>query len=427
MNRRVVVTGLGTLAPNGHTTEEFWSACLAGRSGIERITAFDTTGFAVQAAGEIRGFRPQDFVRNRKALKIMGRNIQFGVAASAMAMEDAGFAAEGPSPERFGVVMGTGIVPTDVEEVSEAILASLDERGEFDLQRFGETGQKVLFPLWLLKHLPNMVSGHLSIIHGAEGPNNTVVTGCIAATQAIGDALQIIRRGEADVMLAGGTDTRIDPISLIAYDQMGTISTSSRPPAEACRPFESSRDGFVLGEGAACLVLESESHARQRRATIHAEVAGYATTFAPYGGTEEAAGRAAAQTMQTALRDAGIPADAIDYVSAHGIATPHSDRMETLAAKIVFGARASVVPMSSIKSMIGHLVGASGAVDAVASTLALRDGVVPPTINLDLADPQCDMDYVAHTARELHVGAVLSNAFGFGGQNAALVMREYEH
>lgn len=427
MNRRVVVTGLGTLAPNGSTTQDFWASCLEGRSGIRLIESFDVGRFAVKAAGEIRDFKAKDFIANRKSLKIMGNNIRYGVAAAQMAMDDAGLSSKPPVPERFGVVMGTGIVPADVEEIAEVILASLDENGQFDLQRFGTEGQGVLFPLWLLKHLPNLVAGHISIIQRAEGPNNTIVTACSAATQAIGDAMQIIRRGEADVMLAGGTDSRMDPLSLVAYAQLGAISTADRPPEQLSRPFDRNRDGFVLGEGAACLVLESEDHAKARGAAILAELAGYASTFDAYAVTKpEPEGRAAARAMRNAIKDASISVDDVDYVAAHGTSTPLNDRMETKAAKQVFGQRAPTVPMSSIKSMIGHLIGAAGAVQAVTSVLAIRDNVVPPTINLETPDPDCDLDYVPNVAREMRVETVVSNSFGFGGQNAALVMREYK-
>lgn len=424
--RRVVVTGFGVLAPNGNGTEPFWSACLAGTSGVRRIETFDVGGFAVSAAGEIRDFKAADYVPSRKSLKIMGRNIRFGVAASQMAMEHAGLRETPPAPDRFGVVMGSGIVPTDVEEVAEAVLASLDAEGKFDLRKFGETGQGMLFPLWLLKHLPNMVAAHMSIIHQAQGPNNTIVTACSAATQAIGEAAQIIERGDADVMLTGGADSRIDPLSLVAYSLLGAVTTADRPAEALSRPFDRGRDGFVLGEGAACLVLESEEHARARGASIYAEIGGYASTFDAFGVTKpDPEARAASRAMIGALADARVDPGAVDYVSAHGTSTPLNDKMETTAAKIVFGDRAPDVPMSSIKSMVGHLIGAAGALEAVVGVLAIRDGAVPPTINLDDPDPECDLDYVPNTAREMPVKTVLSNSFGFGGQNAALVLKEY--
>jgi 3-oxoacyl-[acyl-carrier-protein] synthase II len=284
----------------------------------------------------------------------------------------------------------------------------------------------MLFPLWLLKHLPNMVAAHISIIHEAQGPNNTIVTACSASTQAVGEAARIIERGDADVILAGGADSRIDPLSLVAYSLLGAVTTADRPPEELSRPYDRKRDGFVLGEGAACLVLESEEHAKARGASIYAEVAGYGSSFDAYAVTSpEPEGRGAIQAMKAALRDAKVGPDDVDYISAHGTSTVLNDRMETIAVKKLFGDRAAKVPMSSIKSMIGHLIGAAGAIEAVTSVLAIRDGVVPPTINLTDPDPECDLDYVPNEAREAKVRTVLSNSFGFGGQNAALVLREY--
>ncbi|MEM8883796.1 MAG: beta-ketoacyl-ACP synthase II [Planctomycetota bacterium] len=427
MKRRVVVTGLGVISPNGLGTENFWKACLAGQSGIAPIEAFDTTGFEPRNAGEITGFNARDYVANRKSLKIMGRNIQFGVAATKLAVEHSGLNEQPPEAERFGIVMGSGIVPTDVEEVGAAIMQSLDENHEFQLEKFGESGQKMLHPLWLLKHLPNMVAAHASIQHGARGPNNTIVTACSASTQAIGEAARIIERGDADVMVAGGADSRIDPLSLVAYTLLGAVTTAERDPDKLSRPFDRNRDGFVLGEGAACLILESEEHAKARGATIYAEVAGYGTSFDGEGVTRPSMeGVHAARAMELSMKDAGMSPDEIDYISAHGTSTVLNDLMETRAIKRAMGARAAQVPLSSIKSMIGHLIGAAGALEAAVGVLAIRDGAVPPTINLDAADPECDLDYVPNEAREMKVRAIVSNSFGFGGQNAALVIREYE-
>ena len=426
MNRRVVVTGFGAVAPNGLDAEAFWDATLAGRSGVQRIESFDVTGFPVQVAGEVSGFRAADFVPSRKSLKIMGKNIRFGVAAAQMAAEHAGIAEEKPDPVRFGVVMGSGIVPTDVEEMGEAVMASLDDKGEFDVRLFGKGGQKMLFPLWLLKHLPNMVAAHISIIQKAQGPNNTIVTACSASTQAIGEAARIIERGDADVMITGGADSRIDPLSLVAYSLLGAVSTADRPPEAVSRPFDRDRDGFVLGEGAACLVLETEEHAKARGATIYAEIAGYASSFDAFAVTKpDPEGRGAYRAMELALADARITADDVDYISAHGTSTILNDRMETTAIKTLFGARARSVPASSIKSMTGHLIGAAGAMEALVAVRAIEQGAIPPTINLDNPDPECDLDYVPHEARSMKVRTVLSNSFGFGGQNAALVIREY--
>jgi len=426
MKRRVVITGFGALAPNGNDAESFWAACREGRSGVGRIEAFDVSGFPVQVAGEVRGFDARKFVPKRKVLKIMGRNIRLGVGASQMAVDHAGLRETPPDPTRFGVVMGAGVVPTNVEEIGEAILASLDEEGRFSLREFGARGHKQLFPLWLLKHLPNMVAAHISIIHDAQGPNNTIVTACSASTQAIGEAARIIERGDADVILAGGADSRLDPLSLVAYSLLGAVSTADRPPERVSRPFDRLRDGFVLGEGAACLVVEAEEHARARKAAIHGEITGYGASFDSFAVTKpEPEGRGALQAMQAALKDAGIDPGRVDYISAHGTSTLLNDRMETLAVKRLFGDRAAKVPLSSIKSMIGHLIGAAGALEAVVALLAIRDGVAPPTINLDCPDPDCDLDYVPNEAREMPIRTVLSNSFGFGGQNAALVLEEY--
>jgi len=318
-------------------------------------------------------------------------------------------------------------VPTDVEEVGAAVIESLDDERNFDLKRFGRSGQKLLHPLWLLKHLPNMVAAHISIQHGARGPNNTIVTACSASTQAIGEAARIIERGDADVMIAGGADSRIDPLSLVAYTLLGAVTTADRPAAELSRPFARDRDGFVLGEGGACLILEDEAHAKARGATIHAELAGYGSSFDAEGVTRPSMdGAHAARSMTLALKDAGMSPSQIDYVSAHGTSTVLNDLMETNAIKLALGDDARRVPLSSIKSMIGHLIGAAGAMEAVVSVLAIRDNAVPPTINLHEADPECDLDYVANEAREMQVRAVLTSNFGFGGQNAALVIREYE-
>ncbi len=424
--RRVVVTGFGAVTPNGLDAESFWKATVEGRSGVARIEGFDVTGFPVRVAGEVRGFDARTYVSNPKSLKVMGKNIRFGVAAAQMAMENSGLKDRPPDPARFGVTMGSGIVPTDIEEIGDAVLASLDEQGKFDIRRFGEEGQKRLFPLWLLKHLPNMVAAHISIIHNAQGPNNTVTTACSASTQAIGEAFRILARGDADVMLAGGSDSRIDPLSLVTYTLLGAVSTAARPPGKVSRPFDRQRDGFVLGEGAAILVLETEEHARARGASIVAEVVGYGSSFDAYGITKpEPEGRGAAQAMERTLKDARMAPSEIDYISAHGTSTILNDKMETLAVKTVFGAAAKTIPLSSIKSMIGHLIGAAGAMEILVSVLAIRDGVVPPTINLDTPDPDCDLDYVPNTARSMRVRSVLSNSFGFGGQNAAVIVREY--
>ena len=326
-------------------------------------------------------------------------------------------------PARFGVCMGAGITPVDVGELVDPIMRGIGQDGAFDMGRFAVARAESIFPLWLLQHLPNMAAAHISILHQAMGPNNTIVTACAAGTQAVGEAFRLIARGDADVMLAGGCDSRLDPHLMVAYSAMKAVSTSARPPSQVSRPFDAERDGFVLGEGAAVIVLESYRRARRRGATIYAEITGYGSSFDAFGITRpEPDGKGAALSMSAALREARIDPSKIDYINAHGTSTRLNDLMETVAVKRVFGHRASKIPISSQKSMIGHLIGASGAVEAAATALSLSQGVVPPTINLATPDPNCDLDYVPNVSREMPLGTAISNSFGFGGQNASLVM-----
>jgi 3-oxoacyl-[acyl-carrier-protein] synthase II len=319
--------------------------------------------------------------------------------------------------------MGTGITPMDISELAGPIGRGLLPDGTLDYGRFSIATAESIFPLWLLKHLPNMAAAHISILHQAMGPNNTIVTACAAGTQAVGEAFRLIGRGDADVMLAGGCDSRLDPLMLVAYRAMNAVSHSTRPPHEVSRPFDAERDGFVLGEGAAVLVLESLQRARRRKATIYAEIIGYGSSFDAYGITRpEPDGKGAALSMKSALRESKLDPSDIDYINAHGTSTRLNDIMETNAVKRVFDHRAKAIPMSSQKSMIGHLIGASGALEAAATALTLERGVVPPTINQCVPDPSCDLDYVPNTAREIPVRLAMSNSFGFGGQNASLVM-----
>ncbi|MDR3632420.1 MAG: beta-ketoacyl-[acyl-carrier-protein] synthase family protein [Isosphaeraceae bacterium] len=422
--RRVVVTGIGVVSPNGIGRRSFSEAIVEGRSGVSFIESFDTTGLPIKIAGEVKGFDVTPFLgENKKSAKLMSRAVGFAVGAAALAMEDSGLESNKLDPARFGVCMGTGITPVDVEELVGPIAKGLGTDGAFDMGRFSMARAESIFPLWLLRHLPNMAAAHISILHHAMGPNNTVVTACAAGTQAVGEAFRLIARGDSDVMLAGGCDSRLDPQLLVAYNAMKTVSASIRPPAEVSRPFDGDRDGFVLGEGAAVLVLESLRSARRRKATIYAEVTGFGSSFDAYGITRpEPEGKGAALSMTAALREAKVdPAD-IDYINAHGTSTRLNDIMETVAVKRVFGHRAGSIPMSSQKSMVGHLIGASGALEAAATALSLERGIVPPTINQEKADPVCDLDYVPNTAREIPLRTAISNSFGFGGQNASLVM-----
>ncbi len=426
--RRVAVTGLGVVAPNGVGKEAFWDACVNGRSGVRPIRSFDASHHPVRIAAEVPEFDISPYVpaAHKKSLKIMGRAARYAVAAAGMAVRDSGMQWDNEDRERIGVVMGTGLVPIDLGEIAPLLKDSCDANGRLRPELLGEKGAEALFPLWVLKYLPNMVAAHISMILNAQGPDNTIVTACAAGTQAVGEGFRLIGRGDADIVLAGGADSRIDPFLLLAYTALGALSRGNRPPAELSRPFDGARDGFVLGEGAAVLVLEELERARQRGATVYAEVLGLGSSFDAYAVTKpDPDARGAARAIEWALREAKVdPAD-VDYINAHGTSTRLNDAMETKAVKRVFGEGARALPMSSIKSMVGHLIGAAGAVEAAAMALTLKGGVLPPTINQTHPDPECDLDYVPNTAREVPVRTAVSTSFGFGGQNAALVMRRF--
>ncbi|HEY7156169.1 MAG TPA: beta-ketoacyl-[acyl-carrier-protein] synthase family protein [Gemmataceae bacterium] len=426
--RRVVVTGIGVVAPNGVGREAFWSACVNGKSGVGPIRSFDTSSLPVHVAGEVAEFDITPFIPSihRKSLKIMGRGARFGVAAAGLAVQDSGLDLSREDAERVGVVMGAGLVPIDLAELGPVVTAALNGDGQLHAARIGNAGKESLFPLWILKYLPNMTAAHISLIHGAQGPNSTITTACAASTQAVGEGFRLIARDDADLVLAGGADSRLDPLLILAYSSLGALSPGHRSPAEVSRPFDGQRDGFVLGEGAGVLMLEELEHAKRRGAVIYAEVLGLGSSFDAYAVTKpDPESRGAARAIRWALREARIDAADIDYINAHGTSTRLNDLMETVAVKRVFGEGARTLPLSSIKSMVGHLIGASGAVEAAALALTLHDGVLPPTINQTHPDPSCDLDYVPNCARELPVRTALSTSFGFGGQNAALVMRCY--
>jgi 3-oxoacyl-[acyl-carrier-protein] synthase II len=348
------------------------------------------------------------------------------VAAAGLAVRDSGLDLAREDPEQVGVVLGAGLVPIDLAEVAPLLTQATEGDGRLRVERLGRLGSQALFPLWVLKYLPNMMAAHVSMIHGAKGPNNTITTACAAGTQAVGEAFRLIARGDADLVLAGGADSRLDPLLLLAYSALGALSPAGRPPAEVSRPFDGQRDGFVLGEGAGLLVLEELDRARRRGAVIYAEVLGLGSSFDAYAVTKpdpEAGG--AARAIRWALREAHVDPGDVDYINAHGTSTRLNDLMETVAIKRVFGEGARALPTSSIKSMVGHLIGAAGAVEAAALALTLHHGVLPPTINHTTPDPECDLDYVPNYARDLPVRTALSTSFGFGGQNAALVMRRF--
>ncbi|MDB5309047.1 MAG: fabF 1 [Gemmataceae bacterium] len=426
--RRVVITGVGVVAPNGIGKDEFWQACVDGHSGIGPIRSFDASNHPIRVAGEVHDFDPEPFIpdRFRKSVKVMGRAARFGIGAAGLAVADSGVDIATADPERLGVVMGTGLVPMDLGELAPLLARAVHEDGRFDETKLPDPGRgdAQLFPLWLLKYLPNMAAAHISMAFNCQGPNNTVVTACVAGTQAVGEGFRLVSRGDADVMLCGGADSRIDPLMLLAYTALGTLSrTENRPPEERSRPFDRLRDGFVISEGAAVLVLEEYERAKARNARIYAEVRGWGSTFDAYSVTKpDPEGRGGARAIESALTEAEVDFRDVGYINAHGTSTKLNDAMETAAVKRVFGDHARKVQLSSIKSMIGHSIGASGAIEAAALALSLHSQVYPPTINLTNPDPACDLDYIPNTAREGKVKFGLSTSFGFGGQNGALVM-----
>jgi 3-oxoacyl-[acyl-carrier-protein] synthase II len=425
--RRVVITGLGVVAPNGVGKDAFWAACRDGASGVGPIRSFDASTFPVKIAGEVNDFDVSPYLpsEHRKSVKIMSRSTKFAVGAAGLAVRDSGFSSNWPDPTRVGVCMGTGVVPIDLPELAPALAHAVAD-GRFHADRLGVKGPDSMAPMWILKYLPNMVAAHISMAYNAQGPNSTLTTACVAGTQAIGEAFRLVARGDADVMLAGGADSRIDPLMLLAYSALGAVSLSNRPPSEVSRPFDRRRDGFVLGEGAGVLVLEDADHARRRGATIYAEVKGFGSSFDAYSITKpDPDARGAARAIEAALTEARVDHHDVDYINAHGTSTRLNDQMETSAVKKVFGEHARSLPLSSIKSMIGHLIGAAGAVEAVALAMTLKDRVVPPTINLTDPDPACDLDYVPISARDYRSKTAVSTSFGFGGQNGALVMQSW--
>jgi len=425
--RRVVVTGLGIVAPNGIGKDAFWSACVDGRSGIGPIRSFDASNHPVKVAGEVNNYDPGPILpdKSRKALKVMSRAARFGVGAAGLAVIDSGLDLGRENPERVGVVMGAGLVPMDLGELAPLLARACNPDGTFDERQLtGERpSESPLFPLWLLKYLPNMAAANISMAFNCQGPNNTVVTACVAGTQAVGEAFRLIAHGEADVMLAGGADSRIDPLLLLAYTALGTLSRSERCPCERSRPFDRLRDGFVISEGAAVLVLEEFEKAKARGATVYAEVKGFGSSFDAFSVTKpDPEGKGGARAITSALTEARVDPSEVGYINAHGTSTRLNDAMETAAVKRVFGEAARDVQLSSIKSMIGHSIGAAGAIEAAALAMSLHKQTYPPTINLTNPDPQCDLDYIPLTAREDRVKYGLSTSFGFGGQNGALVM-----
>lgn len=434
MRERVAITGIGVVTPIGVGAEAFSSALRCGHSGVRRIRAFDCEGFDTQIAAEIDDarFDAAAFVEPRKMVKHMSRAARFAVAAAALARRDARLARDDVDPYRVGVSLGAGgMGPVDLDLLSgqaEAAIISARERDgdALDIPAFARVLRERTNPIALLRGLPNIAAAHVAIQQHACGPNNTITTACTAGTQAIGEALRMIQCGDADVVIAGGADAMINPVGVLGFSMLGALSRRNDQPQRASRPFDAERDGFVIGEGAGIVVLERESFAVARGARILAEAAGYGCTCDAYRITDERPdGEAAAAAMRHCVEDAHASLSDIDYINAHGTGTPMNDVTETLAIRTLFGSRSNEVPVSSTKSMIGHLLAAAGAVELGATVLALNGGFLPPTVNLEVADSACDLDYVPNVARDARVEAALSNSFGFGGQNACLMIRRW--
>ncbi|RKQ63581.1 3-oxoacyl-[acyl-carrier-protein] synthase II [Thermovibrio guaymasensis] len=410
MKKRVVITGLGVVSPVGSDVETFWKNITSGKSGIGRITKFDPTGFPVQIAGEVKDFDPLKYF-DKKEIRRLDPFIQFAVAAADQAVKQAGIDSDDIDKERVGVFIGSGIGGLSTTEEQHKILL--------------EKGPRRISPYCVPMEIINMASGMVSIRFGFKGPNISVVTACATGTHSIGEAYRAIQYGDADVAVAGGAESCITPLAVAGFAAARALSTRNDEPEKASRPFEKNRDGFVMSEGAGIVVLEEYEHAKRRGAQILAEVVGYGASGDAYHMTAPApGGEGAARAIRNALKDAGISPEQIDYINAHGTSTKFNDLYETMAIKEVFGDHAYKVKISSIKSMIGHLLGAAGGVEVVSSVLTLLTGVIPPTINYEEPDPECDLDYTPNQAVEKEVKYVLKNSFGFGGTNACLVLKK---
>lgn len=426
MKRRVVVTGMGMVTPLGRDLESTWKALQEGRSGVGIISLFDASSFATKIAAEAKGFRLSDYVEDAERWDEHCRNTLFAIAAATMAIKESSLL-DGPQidPARFGIYLGSGEGQQDFPRFVKLVHES-SRNGVVDTANFTRHGVTELHPIHESEQEPGTPSGHLASLFGARGPNANCLTACAASTQAIGEATDVIRRGDADVMLSGGTHSMIHPFGLTGFNLLTALSTRNEDPDRASRPFDRDRDGFILGEGSGMLVLEELEHARRRGAIIHGEIAGYGCTADAFRLTDtHDEGRGGIACINEALADAQLNPEQVDYINAHGTSTSVNDSIETLAIKKSFGETAYRVPISSTKSMMGHLIAAAGSVEAIISLLAIRDGVMPPTINLDHPGDDCDLDYIPHEARRKSVNAVLSNSFGFGGQNSSLIFRRY--
>lgn len=424
--RRVVVTGIGLMTPCGKGWAPYWEALLKGESHIRYLSNFHLNGFPSKLAGEVPAFNAADYVKKRKLLKVMSREIQLAVVASQLALDDARLNVDQTERLRFGVSLGAGLINTDLEDLKLGIYKSLDENGQFQMRKFGQEGIRALFPLWFLKYLPNMPACHISIAHGLKGPNNTVTTSAAAGAQAIGEALHVIQRGDADIMLAGGTDSKVNPMGLSRFHLLGLLSIrNSVPPADVYCPFDERRDGLILGEGAGLLVLEEREHALQRGARIYGELLGYGSAsdfnYDPRT-SEDFMGKSLA--MERSLKHAGVAAEEIQGLLANGSGIPQDDILECRAIHAVFKRAVSNLKVTAVKPITGHLVYGSGGVETAAALLSLYHEMIPAVVNLNQPDPRCDLPMVTQHPAPWRSELFMMNSFGFGGQNASLVMRK---
>lgn len=412
MNRRVVVTGLGTVSPVGIGKDDFWRALVAGESGIGKITAFDARDFASQIAGEVKEFDIADFIDNREARR-MDRFSQLAIAASKLALEDSGLKIDSSNAERVGVIIGSGIGGLSTLEAQHEILLS--------------KGPRRVSPFLVPMMICNMAAGQVSIVVGAKGPNSCTVTACASGGHAIGDGFELIKRGAADACICGGSEACVTPIAVAGFSSMRALSTRNDEPQKASRPFDAKRDGFVIGEGAGIIILELLENALARGAHIYGEIVGYGMTGDAYHITAPSPeGEGAARAMEAALQEAQISPTEVDYINAHGTSTPYNDEFETMAIKKVFGKHAYRLAISSTKSETGHLLGAAGGIEMIACALALETSSIPPTINYEFPDLQCDLNYVPNIFLKKNVKTAMSNSLGFGGHNVSLVIKKFE-
>jgi 3-oxoacyl-[acyl-carrier-protein] synthase II len=403
-----------------------WESLQKGRSGIDFITHFDASGFPTKFAAEVKNFRLGDFIENPERFEYAGRNIRFAIGAAVQAVRDSGIEDRHFDPTRFGVYLGAGEGQQDFF-LFMRLIANAQKNGEFDMAHFTREGLEKMNPREEVEQEPNMPAGHLASLFNAQGPNLNCLTACAASSQAIGEATEIIRQGEADLMLSGGAHSMIHPFGVTGFNLLTALSTHNEDPKRASRPFDRHRDGFVLGEGAGMLILEELEHARQRGAKICGEVLGYGSTADAYRITDiHPEGRGATACIKMALDDARCTPEDIDYINAHGTSTAVNDRVETLSIKQAFGEEAYQTPISSTKSMMGHLIAAAGSAEAIVCLLSMKEGLLPPTINYETPDPECDLDYVPNEPRNAKVRKTLSNSFGFGGQNISLIFSHLE-